>query len=98
MRFLAALALVASPAIAEPHYITTAMADVPCADALAYITDPKPDWKGAGNMGMAFGYLLGYQAATGGDLSGNRETILKRITADCDESPDKTALEILKGY
>jgi hypothetical protein len=78
--------------------MTKAFADQPCGQALSYISDPRPDLRGQGNLGMAFGYLLGFQAAKGGDLSGDYETILKRITADCEASPEKTVLEILVGY
>ena len=98
MRLVFALALAASPAIAEPHYMTTAMKDQPCGTSLATINAPKGGLKGAGEMAMAFGYLLGFQAAKGGDISGDAATVLKRVTSDCEANPDRTVLQILSGY
>lgn len=92
------LAICAGPALAEPHMMTVAFAERPCADVLDYIENPEMTPEGIGNMGMAFGYLLGFQAANGGDLSGEHETVLQRITLDCAERPGETAFNLLKGY
>lgn len=99
MRFLAIyLALISIPAVAEPHMMSVAFAERPCAETLDYIENPGVEPEGTGFMAMAFGYLLGFQAANGGDLSGESETILRRITADCAERPGNTALELLESY
>ena len=99
MRLLTAcLALCAGPALAEPHMMTAAFAELPCTETLDHIENPAMTPEGIGNMGMAFGYLLGFQAANGGDLSGERETVLQRILADCAAAPEMTALEILETY
>lgn len=95
---IALLLLCAGPAFAEPHYMTVAFAEKPCGEALDYIENPAVTPQGMGNMAMAFGYLLGFQAAMGGDLSGEAETILKRLVADCTANPDMTALDLLKRY
>jgi hypothetical protein len=78
--------------------MTQAFAERPCGETLDYIENPAPTPEGIGNMGMAFGYLLGFQAANGGDLSGDSNTILQRIVADCAASPDLTALDLLERY
>ena len=99
MRYwIACLALCSSPALAEPHMMTTNFAELPCAETLGYIENPAMTPEGIGNMSMAFGYLLGFQAANGGDLSGEHETVLQRIMADCAAVPETTALELLEIY
>ena len=99
MRYLfPCLALYAGPALAEPHMMTNAFAERPCAETLDYIENPAMTPEGIGNMSMAFGYLLGFQAASGGDLSGESETVLQRIMGDCAAYPDMTALGLLEGY
>lgn len=95
---IACIALCASPAIAEPHMMTRAFAERPCGETLDYIENPTPTPEGIGNMGMAFGYLLGFQAAKGWDLSDESDTILQRLVADCASSPDQTALALLERY
>jgi len=95
---IACIALCASPALAEPHMMTQAFAERPCGETLDYIENPAMTPEGIGNMSMAFGYLLGFQAASGGELSGESETILQRITADCAANPDATAQGLLEGY
>lgn len=99
MRYLVTcLVVCSSPALAEPHVMTTNFALLPCVETLNYIENPVMTPEGIGNMGMAFGYLLGFQAANGDDLSGERETVLQRILADCAERPGETAFNLLKGY
>ena len=99
MRHLTAcLAFIAGPALAEPHMMTEAFAERPCAETLDYIENPAMSPEGIGNMGMAFGYLLGFQAANGGDLSGESDTILQRVMTDCTNRPEATALQLLQSY
>jgi hypothetical protein len=78
--------------------MSSTFADRACAEALRHIENPTMTPEGIGSMGMAFGYLLGFQAAKGGDLSGESETLLQRIKADCAAQPDATALELLESY
>ena len=104
MRYLVtALTLLAAPLPA--HDMQDNFANKKCGEALALIDAPdrgdgstKTLVMSAGAMAMAFGYLLGFEAAAGRDLSGSADTLLKRLRSDCNESPDKTALELLLGY
>jgi hypothetical protein len=94
----AILIFCAFPAFGEPHKMAVAFAERPCGEAIDYIDNPILTPEGIGNMGMAFGYLLGFEAANGGDLSGDAETVLQRIKADCVASPDMPALDLLRRY
>lgn len=104
MRYLiAALILIVSPVSA--HEMQDNFANKKCGYVIALIDSPKRYdnsvkalVKSAGAMAMAFGYMLGFEAASGRELNGNAETLLKRLRADCAASPDKTALELLSSY
>lgn len=99
MRTMTALLIFwAFPAFGEPHHMAIAFAERPCGEALDYIENPVLTPEGIGNMGMAFGYLLGFEAAKGGDLSGDAETVLQRIGADCAANPAVPALDLLRRY
>ncbi|MEP3330079.1 hypothetical protein [Sedimentitalea sp.] len=104
MRYLVtALTLLAAPLSA--HDMQDNFTNRKCGEALAFIDAPdrgdgstKTLVMSAGAMAMAFGYLLGFEAASGRELKGDAETLLTRIREDCASSPDKTALELLSGY
>lgn len=95
---IALLVFCAGPAFAEPHRMAVAFAESPCGETIDHIENPVLTPEGIGNMGMAFGYLLGFEAANGGDLSGDAETVLQRIKADCGVSPELPALDLLRRY
>lgn len=92
--FLGALVW-AAPAVAEPHKMALTYSDQLCGEVVQLIDAPAPSFEGAGTMALAFGYLLGFEAANGGDLSGDQETVLKRFRSACAESPSLTGLELL---
>lgn len=104
MRYLiVALILLASQLPA--HEMQDNFANKKCGYVLALIDSPDSGDKsvkalvmGAGAMAMAFGYLLGFEAASGRELKGNSETLLTRLRTDCAASPDKAALELLSRY
>lgn len=104
MRYLiAALTLLA--ATLPAHEMQDNFANRKCGEVLALIDSPERGDKSvkslvmsAGAMAMAFGYLLGFEAASGRELKGDAETLLTRLRNDCLEFPDKTALELLLGY
>lgn len=104
MRYLiAALALFATPLSA--HEMQDKFASERCGDVLAMIDNPDRSDKSvkalvmsAGAMAMAFGYLLGFEAASGRELKGDAATLLSRLRDDCSALPDKTVLELLSGY
>lgn len=104
MRYLlVALTLFTTPLSA--HEMQDSFANQECGDILALIDSPERGDKSvkalvlsAGTMAMAFGYLLGFEAAQGRDLSGDSETLLTRLRNDCTASPNATALELLSGY
>lgn len=59
------------------------------------------DWfryagKAAATQAMAWGFILGFDTAKGG-LNTEDQTTLDRLRAACEESPARTALEILTG-
>lgn len=100
---IAVLTLIAAPVSA--HEMQDKFANNKCGDVLALIDNPERGDKSvealvtsAGAMAMAFGYMLGFEAATGRDLSGNAATLLTRLREDCAASPERTALELLSGY
>lgn len=104
MRYLiAALTLLVTPLSA--HEMQDNFANKRCGDVLALIDSPDSGDKsvkalvlGAGAMAMAFGYLLGFEAASGRELKGGSATLLTRLRNDCAASPDKTALDLLSSY
>lgn len=48
-------------------------------------------------QGMAWGFVLGFDTANGG-LHTDTETTLQRLRAACEETPDRTALDILTSF
>ena len=48
-------------------------------------------------QGMAWGFILGFDTASGGLHEGDATT-LERLRQSCAESPEKTAFEILDGF
>lgn len=104
MRYLiACLALISTDG--QAHELQDDYASLPCSEVVSRIDSPdmgdmspKAMLKGAGEMAMAFGYLLGFEAAQGRDLNGESKTLLVRLREDCAASPDQTALEILQSY
>lgn len=47
--------------------------------------------------GMTWGFILGFDTAHGG-LEGSEETTLIRLRKACAETPDATAIELLRGF
>ena len=92
------LVFLAGPSFAEPHKMAVAFAERPCGEVIDLIENPVLTPEGIGNMGMAFGYLLGFEAANDADLSGDAETVLQRLKVDCAVSPELPALDLLRRY
>ena len=63
------------------------------------IVEIGPEAFGAalGDMGMAWGFILGYDAARGGLHEGDKST-LARLREECAAAPEKTAFEILESF
>jgi len=79
------------------HDGVTLFTKQPCKDVIAAIDNPENTLAALAAMGMAWGFLLGYDTARGG-LEGNEESTLIRLRRACAESPGKTAIEILEGF
>lgn len=111
MRFGLVLALIGSPALADysDHSIVRLFTNEPCTRAVAEIDQSFSHFhdrglEGAADMvgamtrqAMAWGFLLGFDAAEGG-LHSEAETTLMRLRAACAENPDHTALSILQQF
>mgnify|MGYP005864495513 CR=1 FL=1 len=50
-----------------------------------------------GEMGMTWGFILGYDTARGGLHEGDKTT-LARLREECEAAPEKTAFEILESF
>ncbi|MDU9004519.1 hypothetical protein [Sedimentitalea todarodis] len=104
MRYLIAVLTLYATQLSA-HEMQDNFANKKCGETLALIDSPEMGDKSvktlvasAGAMAMAFGYMLGFEAASGRELRGSSETLLTRLRNDCARSPDKTALELLSGY
>lgn len=81
----------------QNHPVQDLFADQPCSAVIREIDDAEPDPISLGKMVMAFGYLMGFEAANP-HIRGTSETILKRLRADCATQPNRTALDLLNSY
>ena len=99
MRILIALALSATPAIADysGHKSMTPFTEGPCSEVLDAIDTPETSIEAIARMGMAWGFILGYDAASDG-LHGQEETTLIRLRKACDENPETPAATLLDGF
>lgn len=96
MKQVAFLLFAATPAIAgySEHETVKLFTERPCAEALAVIQSEETTIEALARMGMAWGFLLGYDTASGG-LDGPSETTLERLEDACGMNPEKTAAAIL---
>lgn len=104
-----ALALIASffavPALADysDHRGVTLFTEKPCTEAVGTIDgsmargDLDSTVRNIAAHGMAWGFILGFDTAHGG-LEGDEETTLIRLRKACAETPDATAMELLRGF
>lgn len=106
MRYAIVLALLMgtkASANYDDHFMLKFFNSAPCERFLNLIYDDAvdDDWDVilgyTARQATAWGMILGLHAARG-NLSGNHETLLKRLTADCEAAPDKTIREIYEGY
>lgn len=81
----------------QNHDVQKLFIEQPCGAVIQAIDEPKPTPEGLGNMTMAFGFLMGFEAAHPG-IKGDQETILKRLRADCAQGSTATAFDLLNGY
>ncbi|WP_419408846.1 hypothetical protein [Primorskyibacter sp. 2E107] len=102
-RLAAALALIASPVIADMvpgiqnHAVQVRFIHEPCAAVIAAIDTPPPGVIGVGEMAMTFGFLMGIEARNPG-IRSSHETILIRLREDCAAMPDQTAMQMIEVY
>lgn len=100
-RIAALVVFLAAPAWADgyaDHKGVTIYTTRPCTEVVAAIDAPSSSGVQAmAAAGMAWGFLLGYDTAMGG-LQGNEKTTLIRLRKACAESPETTAMELLKGF
>jgi len=86
------------------HRGVTVFTDQPCGVVLSAMDSPDVTVEesledgllaeGFLNMGMYWGFILGFDTAKGG-LNSETQTTLERLTDECAKSPEKTAHAIL---
>jgi hypothetical protein len=81
----------------QNHKVQQLFMTQPCIMVINTIDRPDGDVFGGGMMTMAFGFLMGFEAAHPG-IRGDQETILKRLRADCTIDSNQTAFDLLQGY
>jgi hypothetical protein len=104
MRLIAVLALMGSPAIADysDHQTVQLFSKAPCIEAVGLIDasivrgSPEMVAAQAVEKGMAWGFILGFDAAHGG-LSEGAETTLMKLRKACAANPEAPALDLLQG-
>jgi hypothetical protein len=97
MATLLPCAALADTADIQNHEVQVMFLTSPCKTTVATIDQAAPTPKGMGKMTMAFGFLMGFEAAHPG-IRGTHETILKRLREDCANDPSTTAMDLLNGY
>lgn len=101
MRIVLPLLFMPAAAIADPHWMSDFYHTAPCAEIVATIDAPtlndtvlKARLERLSRKTMAFGFLLGYQAATG-PLNANQDTVLQEFRRACAADPAKTGIQVL---
>lgn len=111
IRAAALAVIIAAPANASgysDHTITNAFRDLPCAETIGAIDkpdmsaaiasgDPKAVTGPLGKQAGYFGFIVGFDVASGG-LNGDAETTLARLREACAENPQASALDLLHGF
>lgn len=101
MRLVVPFLLMPATVTAEPHWMSVIYQEAPCSEIIATIDAPnleggsvKAQTERLGRMTMAFGFLLGYQAATR-PLNADKDTVLQKFREVCAADPGKTGLQVL---
>ncbi|WP_147112149.1 hypothetical protein [Tateyamaria sp. syn59] len=88
----------------QNHEVQTIFWTAPCTETVALMDAAPPEdvpiltLVGVlAQQAMAWGHLLGFESAHPG-IRGEHETVLMRLRTDCAATPDKTAIDILRGY
>ncbi|WP_306150621.1 hypothetical protein [Roseovarius sp. MMSF_3281] len=81
----------------QNHPVQEQFMTEPCAAVISTIDNVTATPEGIGNMALAFGFLMGFEAANPG-IRGDHETVLIRLRADCAETPNSTAMSLLRAY
>ncbi|MHA7852200.1 hypothetical protein [Roseovarius sp.] len=103
MRIIAILALMGTPAIAEysDHQTVQLFSNAPCTEAVGLLDAPLMDGtpemvaNQAVEKGMAWGFILGFDAAHGG-LSDETDTTLVKLRKACAASRETPAFDLLQ--
>lgn len=78
----------------QNHKVQKQFMQEPCTTVIDVIDNAS---NGVGEMAMAFGFLMGFEA-THPNIRGDQETILTRLRIDCAAKPDQTAMALLQSY
>lgn len=99
MRLSFILALTATPALADysSHDGVALFTESPCTEAVAAIDTSETTLQAIARMGMAWGFLLGFDTANNG-LQGDEETTLIRLRKACAENPETPAATLLRSF
>lgn len=102
-------AFAAAPSLAgdySSHRGVTLFTQEPCAEVFQFLDGEEPDVLVVGLEGlashlaqyaMAWGFILGYDAARGGLHEGEKTTLM-RLRDECEAAPERTAFEILESF
>lgn len=110
---LIALIATATAALSGPldgtqnHAVQQRFIEEPCSAVIAAInpTEPADNSEDVGEgmliamgeMAMTFGFLMGFEAVHP-NIRGDFETVLQRLTSDCEKDSSRTAWHMLQGY
>ena len=99
MRLAIALMGLAAPAFADysEHATVRLFTELPCENAITTIETEETTLEALAFQGMAWGFLLGFDAANDG-LQGDATTTLVRLKAACAESPEIPAATLLQSF
>jgi hypothetical protein len=91
--------LTATSALADysTHKSVTPFIENPCTEVLAAIDTPETTIEAIAQMSMAWGFILGYDAASGG-LHDGEQTTLVRLREACANNPETPITVLMDGF